>query len=507
VTVFASVSSSSLASEPPLGFKPNLLFLFPDQWRFDWDGLRSFRDSPDLHAPNLKKYASLGARFEHVYVPAPVCAPSRSCLSSGREYDNAGVPDNTQNDYPVEQTTFYTQLQKAGYHTMTTGKDDLTKASQLGSHTGQYLPYGGYMAKELGFSDWIRHSGKEDVINMFPEPHEHYGYFLSNQTVTLENGTTVNAFIAHYSCMKDPSMACDGSSYPDEFYEDNWVANNALVLLDRKPKNVPWFLWVSFPGPHGPFLVTGTMADSVVDRTWPQPVDAKKPDQCPNVPGEPGDGGRCNYAAEIENLDRLFGLVIGKVEALGEMNQTLVVISSDHGEMLGDHNTGGKSKPWEASASVPLVVFGGSDVFNIQPGDVHSEPVANMDLAGTFLDYAGADLAPGMTTRSLRPVIERTERIVRPFVSSGLANWRMVVEERNGTWFKFVCCLGKCKGSPSTVPAIDINGWTQALYNVTQDRFDMSDLSLDHPDVVVSMRKLLPATFGCGQKQFGAVSV
>merc|ERR1712048_661299 len=191
--------------------------------------------------------------------------------------------------------------------------------------------------------------------------------------------------------MKDPEIACDGSSYPDELYEDNWVTQNAIKLLERKPAGKPWFLWVSFPGPHGPFLVTGDMADSVTDRTWPQPVDAKKPDECPNVPGEPADGGRCNYAAEIENLDRLFGLVLDKVQHLGEMGQTLVVISSDHGEMLGDHNTGGKSKPWEASAFVPLVAFGGSDSIGIPAGEVRSSPVATMDLAGTFMDYAGAD--------------------------------------------------------------------------------------------------------------------
>lgn len=489
----------ALAAKTPLGFKPNLLFLFPDQWRFDWDGLRSFSETPELDAPNLRKYAERGVRFEHAYVPAPVCAPSRACLASGREYDEAGVPDNTRNDYPFEQSTFFSQLQKAGYHTMTTGKDDLSKATQLGGNIGQYEHYGGYKAKELGFSDWIRHSGKEDVVNQFPEPHEYYGYYLNNRTVILENGTEVNAFFAHYSCMKEPQNgACDGSSFPDELYQDNWVALNAIELLDRKPAGIPWFLWVSFPGPHGPFLVTGKMADSVTKRSWPQPQDAKKPDTCPNQPGEPGDGGRCNYAAEIENLDRLFGLVVSKVEELGDMDKTLVVISSDHGEMLGDHNSGGKSKPWEGSASVPLIVFGGSDSIGIPAGGVRSGPVATMDLAGTFMDYAGAEPAVGMTTTSLRKVFEGTKDGVRPFVASGLANWRMAVEEIDGTWYKFICCYGTCTGSPSTVPKA-VDGWTQALYDINKDRFDMNDVSEQHPDVVTAMRKRLPAFFGCAQ--------
>lgn len=482
----------------PSGTRPNILLLFPDQWRFDWDGLRAHEDdAPPLRTPNLRKYAKLGTQFRHAYVPAPVCAPSRAALASGREYDEAGVPSNSY-DYPENQTTFYSQMQRAGYHTMTTGKDDLTKATQLGEHIGKYLPFGAYRMEELGFSDGIRHSGKEDVINEFPKPHEAYGFFLNNQTVKLENGSDVNAFAAHYHCMKEPETLCDGTSFPDELYEDNWVAANALTLLDRKPKDKPWFMHLSFPGPHGPFLVTGSMADSVVDRSWPQPVDAKKPDVCANVPGEPADGSRCNYAAEIENLDRLFGMVVDKVEELGELERTLVCISSDHGEMLGDHNHGGKSKPWESSASVPLLCFGGSREIGVQADIVIDDPTATLDLAGTFLDYAGAELAKGMTTRSFRSVLEGSETSVRPFVASGLDDWRMAVQEHNGTWFKFICCKGGCPGAPSNVPK-PTDGWTQLLYNIKKDRFDMEELSANHPDVVEAMRPLLPASFGCGE--------
>jgi len=292
--------------------------------------------------------------------------------------------------------------------------------------------------------------------------------------------------------------ACDASSYPDELYEDNWVTKNAIDLLDRKPVGKPWFLWVSFPGPHSPFLVTADMADSVAKRSWPQPQDTDKLARCKNTPGEPGNGGRCNYAAEIENLDRLFGLIVGKVEELGEMEKTLVVISSDHGEMLGDHGANGKTYPWEGSSSVPLIAFGGSDSIGIPAGEVRSKPVATLDLAGTFMDYAGAEPAAGMTTTSLREVFEGTKNTVRPFVASGLENWRMAVEEIDGTWYKFICCRGLCGGSPSTIPE-EVDGWTQALYDVNQDRFDMNDLSEQHPDVVTAMRKRLPASFGCGQ--------
>ena len=432
--------------------QPNILLLFPDEWRFDWDGIRNNSAATgELHVPNLRKYAAQGTRFEHAYVPAPVCSPSRSCLAAGREYDKAGVPSNFQNDYPINQTTFYTQLQNAGYYTIATGKDDLTKATQLGSRIGQYLPNGGYHLKELGFTDGIRHSGKDDVIDKYPDPHEAYGYFLNNFTFNV-NGTNFTGFDTHHKCMKEvDNSLCNPDTYPDHLYEDNWVAANAIKLLQRKPKDKPWFMHVSFPGPHPPFLVTATMGNSVASRRWPQPVDGKsgtchnnqRPNEPQLGPGAQGEGDRCNYGAEIENIDRLFALVLAEVEHQGELDNTIVCITSDHGDMLGDHNTNAKSKPWEASISVPLLCFGPG----VKEGVVVDFPVATMDLAATFIDYAGAQLASTMTSRSIRPILNGSAIVSRRnYISSGLDNWRLVIQPQNltdgtETWLKYICCV------------------------------------------------------------------
>ena len=163
-------------SPAPAG-SPNLLLLFPDQRRFDWDGITPQDEHVPgalLRVPTIRAAAAKGTRFTSAYVPAPVCAPSRSCLASGREYDamsaTAGVPSNGH-DYNPNTTTIYSVLRSAGYHVMTTGKDDLTKASQLGSKTGYpgcadcVDGDGKYHLKELGFSDALRYSGKSDVVH------------------------------------------------------------------------------------------------------------------------------------------------------------------------------------------------------------------------------------------------------------------------------------------------------------------------------------------------------
>ena len=167
--------------------------------------------------------------------------------------------------------------------------------------------------------------------------------------MTLGNGSAVSAWDAHYACFKGKTELCTASAFPDVVYEDNWVGRNAIAILDKwKQGNrdrsldaKPFFLQVNFPGPHPPFLVTAAMADNVTDRAWPQPADEKARDLCTNVKGAPGGVAttteRCNYASEIENLDQQFQTIVDHIESLGELENTIVCLSSDHGDLLGDH--------------------------------------------------------------------------------------------------------------------------------------------------------------------------
>lgn len=224
-------------------------------------------------------------------------------------------------------------------------------------------------------------------------------------------------------------------------------------------------------------------------RVWPEATDDPTrvtPGGRCNVTGEPNtDNARCNYAAEIENLDRLFKVVLDEVEAQGELENTLVVATSDHGEMLGDHGDTEKSKPWQGSAAVPLVVAGPG----VPQGRVVESPVGTLDLVGTFLDYAGVRPDPSMDTVTLRGVLDPSANITyRPFISSGLSNFRMVVKELNGTSYKYICCHGPCPNAPSTAPKPSTaNAYVQMLIDVAADPFDMKDLSNERPEVVSAL--------------------
>ena len=135
---------------------------------YDWGGLHAnpyyTPEQLPLRLPHVDALAQRGVRFTRAHVASPVCAPSRACLASGREYDPAGqggngasVAPTRDGDFDVEEMpTFYQQLQRQGYWTMVTGRDDLTK------RTGPGLR-GDFHTAELGFNDSARCGGSVDV--------------------------------------------------------------------------------------------------------------------------------------------------------------------------------------------------------------------------------------------------------------------------------------------------------------------------------------------------------
>ena len=531
--------------------RPNVLLLMPDQWRWDWDGAHEAA----LHMPHLAALRASGTSFLHgATVPSPLCAPSRASMASLREYDEAGVPDNHLNDYPADEIpTYFSLLKAAGYHTMAAGKDDLTKHSRLGWHLGKSVDDASktYLADQLGFSDSRRYLGKIDVVSKYPEPTDPFGYYLKSKHVTLGNGTTVNAFDAHAACLgvagTDPKLCKDASAYPQELYEDDWTAAQAVELLKRAPADKPWFLWVSFPGPHDPFDVTGKMTTGVVGRSWPSSVDPTKKEAATTQGGSPSHKlSRANYAAEVENLDRLFGVVLDAAKARGHTTQTdtVVCVFSDHGDMLYDHNEVGKEKPWQGSLNVPLVCAGPG----IREGAKLNVPVASIDVGATALDFAGADKVAGMTALSFRGLLEGAdpEERNRTVLLSGLQtahfgeatsselrvsnetwrnetwrraeaaererlrrqgklslgkhpySWRAAVmgDAKTGAVYKFVCCQGECPGAPSTAGEADADGYMRLLYNTAVDPVDMVDLRKRLPHVAAQLQAALPRKNG-----------
>jgi len=389
------------------GRRPNILFFFPDQHRFDWIG-----GNPKIpvRTPNLDRVARRGVKFNKAVVASPLCAPSRGCLASGKEYDRARVASNGV-DYPLDQTTFYSLLRASGYHVAGCGKFDLHKKSETWGLDGKHL------LPEWGFSDGIDNAGKWDAIRSgMKEPKDPYMGFLERHGL---RETHIKDFLRRRGDRKNYSVT-DPTPLPEDAYCDNWIAQNGLTLLARAPKDRPWFLQVNFAGPHEPMDITRRMDEICRGRQFQQPNHCRELDPATHV------AIRQNYSAMVENIDRWLGTFLEEIDRRGEMDNTLIVYSSDHGEMLGDQNRWAKSLPYHPSVSVPLVVSGPG----VQRGVETDALVTNMDLAATYLDYAGVRRPDDMDSRSLRPVLEGKAKHHRRQVLSGLYGWRMVWDGR-----------------------------------------------------------------------------
>jgi len=439
------VAASSLAVGQPT--RPNILFLFPDQLRHDF-----VEPAPiPVRTPHLKRLAAEGVRFTNAVTPAPLCAPARACLASGMEYDRCGVPSNGEN-YPLDRPTFYQLLRSSGYHVMGCGKFDLHKPELDWGLDGRRL------IREWGFSDGVDNEGKHDGTRAYKQAGRPKGPFLAY----LDKLGLAKAHVDDYDRRKG-----HGATFPtplsDEAYGDNWIARNGVALLDAAPKGRPWFLQVNFNGPHSPWDITASM-----EKRW-RGVRFPQPNRCHQLTPATHELVRQNYAAMIENIDRRVGELIEKVKARGELENTLIVFSSDHGELLGDHNLWGKRQPHHGSVGVPLVVWGQ----DAREGVLCEDPATTLDLTATFLDYAGIRKPAQMDSRSLRPFLSGRNASSRKHVLSGVDSWRLVMDDR----YKYV------------------RGWGQEamLFDVRKDPQENENLASKNRAIAADMGRRLDA--------------
>ena len=423
--------------------RPNILFFFPDQHRFDWIGAN--RDIP-VRTPNLDKLGEQGVRFTNAITPSPLCSPARACLAAGKEYTSCRVPGNNDN-YPLDQTTFYTLLRESGYHTAACGKFDLNKGSFGWGLDGKNL------MQEWGFSDGINNEGKMDGVQVMlmreKEPTGPYNAFLAERGLVNEHSQDLFYRYIKSAIFNGNWASTYTTSVPADAYCDNWLAQNGLDLMEKFPEGKPWFLQVNFNGPHQPLDITDEMKTWYEGVEFPQPNDEesrtepyapfgfpyykqlKKGWHEPGHPGKPhteqqNNEVRQNYSAMVENIDRWLGKYMEVLEERGELENTIIVYSSDHGDMLGDHGYWEKHRPYHSCLGVPLVMAGPE----IQKGIVQDGPTTLLDLTATFLDYGNVEIPNDMDSLSMRSLLEGKTTGHRDYVYSALEEWRLVFDGR-----------------------------------------------------------------------------
>ena len=432
-----------------------------------------------LRMPHLAQIAARGVRFTRAVCPSPLCAPSRACLASGREYDRCGVPGNGA-DYPLQQPTYYQALRDGAYRVAGVGKFDLHKATLDWGLDGSRL------LREWGFTEGIDNEGKLDAIASYTgsrgtgsgssaasAPGAPRGPYMAY----LQERGLAETHVADFQGRRGPQghLRTHPTPLPEDAYCDNWIAANGLRLLEGFPAGRPWHLVVNFTGPHSPMDVTAAMRERWEGARFPPP--SATGEGLDEVALEAHNAVRQNYAAMLENIDPQMGRFLDLVRQRGELERTIVVYSSDHGEMLGDHGRWGKSIAYQPSVGVPLVLAGPG----VQAGVASDALVSMHDLTATFLDVAGRPPLPGMDSRSLRPLLSGAAQRHRPHVRSGLGDWRMVSDGRH----KLVRQTPEgAAGTPDGAPSM-------RLFDLQDDPWETRDLGARRPEEVARLAPLL----------------
>lgn len=455
-----------MADQPPASTdRPNLLLLFPDQWRGDWlgcqDGPRPYGAAP-VATPNIDRLAQRGTRFRRLYTNSPVCAPARACLALGNARHRTGVWHNHDDTDPAE-TTLFNRLQAAGYRTLTCGKNDLHKRSDDYNDTGWAPRLAAY-----GFCDAIDQRGKMNAGRAALHAGGAYLTYLRDHDLAQ----------AHYddyaARQADPytyATAPWPTPLPRHAFTDDFCGRCALELLDRTPRDQPWCLWVNFPGPHDPHDPPRELQQRYDDVDFPPPVNGEAEKN-----GQPIDHTqlRRNYAADCQGIDDWVGWIIDAVEQRGELENTIVIFFSDHGEMLGDHGRWAKCTWYEPSVHVPLIVAGPG----IKAGQVSDALVELTDVHATCLELAGAPVPDGLDTRSFAPVLRGEADAHRDAAVSALDNWRMITDER----WKLVRQV-ETDRIRNVEPTI--------LIDRAADGAETTNVAVQHADVVARLSKTL----------------
>lgn len=386
---------SSLAAE-----RPNILLILPDQMRASAMGCDG---NAEVKTPNIDRMAAEGILFKRTYANVPVCCPARSILMTGTYPHVNGM---VANDLRLreEHVTIAERLRDAGYRTGFIGKWHLDG----GPRDPGFVPPG---PRRQGFEFWAAYEC-------------HHKHFEPDYFRDTPERIVVNKF--------EPEASCDF----------------AVEFLKSQPKDKPFFLTVQMGPPHDPYGAPENYmklydAEKLTpNASWQEGREAR-----PTPKGGLRRGPLANrfvpvggkeeiaaYYAAITAIDDQVGRLLATLKETGADENTIILFTSDHGDMLGDHGMRRKRKPHDESARVPGILRWSA---RVPKGQVVDTLFSHIDMAPTLLALAGQTVPKDMQGADLSRVVlgETTDgpeavllQIFVPFHPDGITTpWRGII--------------------------------------------------------------------------------
>ncbi|QGH33663.1 choline-sulfatase [Gracilibacillus salitolerans] len=347
--------------------QPNMVMIMADQMAFDVIGALGH---PAVKTPNIDKLVESGVTFDNAYCNSPICAPSRASFVSGKLTSNIAVYDNGS-ELSADTPTFLHHLRNAGYETVLAGKMHFIGPDQ-----------------HHGFEKRITGDIHTTGFDLTPD---------WTKGVYHNHGTGVKR-------LKNPGV----SEINNNLDYDARVLNRSLEQIRsfkrrKEEEKRPFFLCSSFFHPHDPFHITEEYWNMYDDVEIPSPavdghdLDEMHPfnqwiqihhelDIC-QLTDEEIEKNRRAYYGMVTYFDRIVGEIVNELERLNMLKDTIIMVTSDHGEMLGEHGMWFKRTFYDPATKIPLVI---SCPERFQGNRTVSEVVSLVDLAATCITLAEA---------------------------------------------------------------------------------------------------------------------
>ena len=408
----------------------NILFIMYDQLRFDYLGCAGH---PHLKTPNIDALAARGVRFSRCYVQSPVCGASRMSYYTGRYVHSHGA---AWNNFPLKvgEQTLGDHLRKLGMQSWLIGKThmkvDEEGMTRLGIARDGII---GARVSECGFDVFVRDDGlwSEGPDGFYDSKRSPYNEYLKSKGYPGANpwhdfansGITEDGDMASGWFMKHADKP---ANIDNRDSETPWLTGKMIEFLDqRENRETPWLCHLSYIKPHWPYIVPAPYHDmyghNQILPAVRHPEERKDPHPVygafqANAIGQAFSRDEVRekvipaYMGLIKQCDDELGRLVGYLEETGRMDDTMIVLTSDHGDYLGDHWLGEKDLFHEQSVKVPLIVYDPSPEADATRGAVCDELVESIDLAATFIEAAGGKV-PGhiVEGRSLTPFLHGKE--------------------------------------------------------------------------------------------------
>ncbi len=390
--------------------RPNILLVFTDQQRFD---TIEALGNPVIKTPVLNKLVENGITFTRAYTPCPVCAPARYSMHTGQMPHRTDLFENGR--MPEGRKSFMEVLKENGYQTFGAGK------MHFSFETGKSTMW--------GFDQRAVCDENERL-----EKNEFYQNCKDNGYDHVYDYKGVRGEMYYI-----PQV----SQLPERLHHSAWTADSTIKFLKGREEDKPFFAMTSFEKPHPPFEPPVPWNKLYRGPNMPLPKRPEKPEAMQTLWNQfqnrykYRDQGmddnlirqmKAYYYAEISFVDYNLGRLLKYMEEDNILDNTLIIYTSDHGEMLGDYNCFGKRCFLDSAARIPMIL----QYPGCEENKKCNTPVSLIDIMPTFLEFAGIPAEEDYSGVSLLKILDGTsnrDMIIGQYEQEGYASYMALNEE------------------------------------------------------------------------------